>query len=127
MMVTSRKGSNAERELLKMFHDSGWGAIRIAGSGHTANAPDLIAGHPGKLLIIECKSSKKPAVYVKTDEILKVIEYANKFGGEPWYAFRFNRMPWKFMPAHSLLGNTKMIPDSGIKFEILILKDKKTM
>ena len=77
-MITSRKGSNAERELLKMFLESNWGAIRIAGSGHTANAPDILAGHPGKLLVIECKSSKQPAIYVKQQEVMHVIEYANK-------------------------------------------------
>lgn len=126
-MASGRKGSNAERELLRMFLEASWGSIRIAGSGHTANAPDLIAGHPGKLLVIECKSSKKPAIYVNSQEVLNVLEYANKFGGEPWYAFRFDRMPWRFIPAHELLSCSKAVPDSGIKFDMLILKDRKTM
>ena len=126
-MLAGRKGSNAERELLKMFLDANWGSRRIAGSGHMENAPDILAGHPGKLLSIECKSSKKPAIYVNSQEVLNVLEYANKFGGEPWYAFRFNHKPWVFVPAHELLQNNKAVPESGIKFEMLILKDRKTM
>ena len=125
--MSGQKGSRTERELLHMFIDAGWGGIRIAGSGKTENAPDIIAGHPGKLLVIECKSSKKPAIYVNHEEVLNVIEYANKFGGEPWYAFRFNRLPWKFVPAHSMLACNKAVPDSGIEFGVLILKHQKTM
>jgi Holliday junction resolvase len=125
--MSGAKGSRTERELLHMFLEISWGAIRIAGSGKTESAPDLIAGHPGKLLVIECKSSKKPAIYINKEEILNVMAYSNKFGGEPWYAFRFNHMPWKFVPAHTLLANNKVTPEFGISFEILILKDKKTM
>jgi holliday junction resolvase Hjr len=126
-MAPGRKGSNSERELLKMFVEVGWACIRIAGSGKMESAPDLVAGHPGKLLVIECKSSGKPALYIDNLEILDTIEYANKFGGEPWYAFRFDRTEWHFIPAHSLLGSNKVIPESGIKFDMLILKDRKTM
>ena len=126
-MGSSRKGSNSERELVKMFLDVGWQALRIAGSGRMNLAPDLLAGHPGKLLVIECKSSKKPAIYVNHEEVLNVIEYANKFGGEPWYAFRFNRFAWKFVPAQSMLACNKAVPDAGIEFGVLILKHQKTM
>jgi Holliday junction resolvase len=124
--MSGQKGSRTERELLHMFIESGWGAIRIAGSGKTENAPDLIAGHPGKLLVIECKSSGKPAIYVNREEVMNVIDYANKFGGEPWYAFRFDRCPWKFVPAQSLLAINKATPGAGIDFDVVILKHKKT-
>lgn len=125
--MSGQKGSRTERELLHKFIEAGWGAIRIAGSGKTENAPDILAGHPGKLLVIECKSSKKPAIYVNREEVLNVIEYANQFGGEPWYAFRFNNCPWKFVPAQSMLACNKAVRESGVEFGIVILKHQKTM
>lgn len=116
-----------ERELVKMFLDSGWQALRIAGSGKMNLAPDVLAGRPGQLLIIECKSTKKKALYIDKTEILNVINYAAKIGGEPWYGARFDRMDWKFVPAQNLLENHKISPEQGIDFEMLKLKDKKTI
>ena len=122
-----RKGANMERELVKMFLDSGWQALRIAGSGKMNLAPDIIAGRPGQLLIIECKSTKKKALYIDSREIVNVINYAAKFGGEPWYGARFDRMDWKFIPAQDLLDNHKIVPEQGIDFEMIKLKEKKTI
>ncbi len=122
-----RKGANMERELVKMFKEIGWGAIRISGSGKMDKAPDIIAGRPRQLLIIECKSSKKEVIYIKSEEILNVISYAAKFGGEPWYGIRFNNTPWRFIPAQELLSNTKVTRGQGIDFEMLTLKDRKTI
>ena len=119
-MAISRKGANSERELVKIFKGLKWGCVRIAGSGKMDKAPDIIAGTKGRLLIIECKSSKKDFIYVKTEEVLGVIDYAEKFGGEPWYAFRFNHHPWKFVPAHTLLKFNKVTPQTGLYFEDLI-------
>ena len=122
-----RKGANMERELLKKFLEIGWGATRVAGSGKTKNAPDIIAGRPRQLLIIECKSSKKDVIYLKKEEVLNVISYAAKFGGEPWYGVRFNNHPWRFIPAHELIENPKIVKGQGIDFEMLTLKDRKTI
>ncbi len=122
-----RKGANAERELLKMFLDVGWQSARIAGSGQMDNAPDIIAGRPRQLLVIECKSSSKDKIYLKSEEILNVIEFGSKMGAEPWYGFRFNYCSWRFIPAQDLIGKTKVEKNQGIDFDKLILKDKKTM
>ena len=126
-MANINKGANAERKLLKRFLAIDWGGVRIAGSGKMNKAPDLILGHPGRLFIVECKTSRKSAVYIDRQEILNVIDYANKFGGEPWYAVRFTRMPWKFIPATTLLADNKVTPDFGIEFDMFVLKDRKTM
>jgi len=126
-MKNLAKGANAERQLLKKFLEMNWGGIRIAGSGQMQNAPDLLVGHPGRLFLIECKTCKKDARYLDRQEILNVIDYANKFGGEPWYAVKFNRLSWKFIPATTLLADNKITPEFGILFENFILKDRKTM
>ena len=122
-----RKGANMERELVKKFKELGWGAIRISGSGHMDGAPDILAGRPRQLLVIECKSSKKDVIYIKPQEVMNVIEYANKFGGEPWYGVRFNHEPWRFVSAVEMMNQTKIEKGKGIEFEILTLKDRKTI
>ena len=120
IMISSRKGSKAERELVRIFLESEWQALRIAGSGRMNLAPDIIAGTKGRLLIIECKSSKKPAIYIDHVEANNVVEYAKKIGGEPWYGFRFNNKGWIFHRAEQMLNVKKVLPDSGINFKELI-------
>ena len=60
-MSNKAKGSKAERELLDIFTQNSWRAVRVAGSGVNDNSPcDLIAAKLGKKAhAIECKSSKK--------------------------------------------------------------------
>ena len=121
-MRTHAKGAKNERELVKMLKEAGLGTVRIAGSGKMDKAPDIISGKPGRLLILECKSSKKPAIYVNPEEAKTVLEYAKKFGGEAWYAFRFSRTEWKFVPALTFLQNSKVTPNHGISFSKFIQK-----
>lgn len=118
--MNARKGSNSERELVKMFLGAEWQALRIAGSGRMNLAPDIIAGTKGRLLVIECKSSKKSAIYINHEETKNVIGYAAKFGGESWYGFRFNHKEWIFIEAQKVLGINKAVPDSGLSFKELI-------
>jgi Holliday junction resolvase len=118
-MSSHSKGANAERELVRLLKHAGFGAIRIAGSGKMDLAPDIIAGKPGRLLIIECKSSKQSAIYMNAIEVQNVISYAEKFGGEAWYGFRFNNKKWFFVPANELAERKKVVADSGISFQEL--------
>ena len=118
--MNSRKGSNSERELVKIFLGIGWQALRIAGSGRMNLAPDIIAGTKGRLLVIECKSSGKPAIYINHEETMNVVGYASKFGAEAWYGFRFNHCKWRFVKAEQVLGKKKACPNEGISFKELI-------
>jgi len=48
------KGSKGERELIKFFNESGWVAIRSAGSGSSQYpSPDILAGNAMRRLAIE--------------------------------------------------------------------------
>lgn len=119
-MSSSSKGSNSERELVKLFLSQGWQALRIAGSGKMNFAPDIIAGTKGRLLVIECKSSKKQAIYIDKEEAKNLLNYAEKLGGEPWYGFRFNRCGWYFLKANIVLQKNKVLPTEGISFKELL-------
>ena len=64
MPSNKQKGSKAERELIKLFTENSWRAVRVAGSGVNDESPcDLIVGKMGKRgYTIEAKSSKKSSI-----------------------------------------------------------------
>lgn len=107
MPKNKAKGSKAERELVKMFTEKGWRAVRVAGSGVNDDSPcDLIAGKAGKKsFAVEAKSSKKSIIYISHSQINDFIIFANIFGLNPVIALRFNYEGWLFLsPDH--LKNT---------------------
>ena len=53
--MVKHKGSNAERELVAMFWETGkWSALRIAGSGRmNFPSPDVLAGDGSRVFAID--------------------------------------------------------------------------
>ncbi|MBI2449232.1 hypothetical protein HYV49_02960 [Candidatus Pacearchaeota archaeon] len=97
-MGNKEKGSNAERELLKMFSASSWRAVRVAGSGIGEESPcDLIAGKGNQKFAIECKTSKDKKRYLNKSQINDFLVFSEIFGLEPLIAVRFNREGWFFI------------------------------
>ena len=98
MVGTKNKGTRLERELFRMFWESGdWAGIRTAGSGSTTvPAPDLLVGNKNRKLAIECKSGKDKR-YLTKKEVDELIFFAEKFGAEAWIAVRFNNVDWLFL------------------------------
>ena len=112
-----------------MFFDTGvYAALRVAGSGSTPlPAPDLLVGGKGRVLAIECKSGKKRR-YIDPQQVKELLDFAVKFGAEPWIGARFNREGWYFLDVKSLHiskgGNyavdLKIAKEKGVNFEGLI-------
>jgi len=98
-MGQKQKGSNAERDLVHKFWQTGtWAAHRIAGSGSSKYpSPDIIASNNLRKVAIECKSSKKTSVYIPKEEIKALMEFSSMFGAESWVAVRFDRQEWFFL------------------------------
>ncbi len=127
-MSLKSKGINAERELIHMFWDKGWAAIRVAGSGSSIYpSPDVLAGNNLRKLAIECKSIKGVTRYLSKEEIANLEIFANKFGAEPWIGVRFDHLDWYFIGIHDLERTEKSVKitvrDSkmnGLLFEELI-------
>ena len=113
------KGSKAERELLKLFTENSWRAVRVAGSGVNDDSPcDLITGKLGKRgFTIEAKSSKKTSIYITKEQISDFVLFSNIIGLIPVIAARFNREGWYFI-------SPQQLKDSG-KFWVLSLKTAK--
>ena len=67
MPKNKSKGSKIERELLKLFTEHTWRAVRVAGSGVNDDSPcDLIAGKAKRRgYTVEVKSSKKNIISLK--------------------------------------------------------------
>ena len=127
--MSKEKGSRAERELLAMFWENGFGGYRSAGSGSTPlPSPDLLVGNGKRYLAIECKSLKSKTKYLEIEQIKELIEFSKKFGAEPWIGLRFNNIGWYFIQPHklektkngSLIASLEFLEKEGLKFQDLI-------
>src|SRR3989344_3217929 len=119
-MSNRSKGSNSERELVRIFTENNWRAVRVAGSGVGEDSPcDIIAGKSGKKgYAIEAKSSRKINIYIKKSQIEDFLLFSHMIGLKPVIAARFNREGWIFLsPEH--------LKDTG-KFLSLSLQNAKT-
>ncbi len=130
-MSGKSKGSKSERELTHMFNNTGtWAAIRIAGSGLTADPnPDVLAGNKKRHIAIECKSLKGNNQYLYEEDVKQLLDFSNKFGAEAWFGIRFNNKGWFFLKYEDLVltKNNKsyavsllLAKSKGLNFEQLI-------
>jgi len=97
------KGSNAEREVIKMFWSVGWAAIRSAGSGSMHfPSPDVLAGNKIRRVAVEVKATKEEKKYFSDEEIKQLLVFSEYFGAEPWIAIRFQNGFWVFVNPEDL-------------------------
>ena len=102
-MSTKSRGTNAERDLIHKFWETGWAAMRAAGSGSIQfPCPDIIAGNNIRKLAIECKLTTAEKKYFPRKEIEELRYFAEKFGAEPWVAIKFFRKEWMFFSLEDL-------------------------
>ena len=108
-MSNKSKGSNAERELLKLCTEKGWRAIRVAGSGVNDDSPcDMIIGKVGRRgYVIEAKSSKSVRIYITKKQIEDFYVFSASTGLSPVIAVRFNRNGWIFLTPEQLVDSGK--------------------
>ena len=135
-MKVKQKGTNAERELVHMFNDTKlWGAIRVAGSGLTADPnPDVLAGNSSRKLAIECKAVKASSKYLYPDEVQQILDFSSRFGAEAWFGIKFNNKGWFFLRPEQLnksksnnmhVVTFELANTIGLKFSDLIKEELK--
>jgi holliday junction resolvase Hjr len=130
--MSKAKGSNAERDLIKMFWAAGWAAIRSAGSGSMQfPSPDVLAGNKIRRLAVEVKATKENKKYFSSEEVKQLYDFSSYFGAEPWIAIKFPGSFWVFINPEDLKKTEEnfvfSIEDSkisGLSFEELIGLDK---
>ncbi|MEK6928666.1 MAG: Holliday junction resolvase Hjc [Nanoarchaeota archaeon] len=108
-MSNKSKGSNTERELVSLFTENGWRALRVAGSGVNDNSPcDVIVGKAGKKgYAIEVKSSRSSYIYIKKSQIEDFLLFSEMMGLRPILALRFIYEGWIFLALDKLQDSGK--------------------
>ncbi len=97
-MSRKGKGINAERELIHLFWQSGWAAVRIAGSGSSQYpSADVLASNAKIKLAIEAKTTKDSNKYFTEEEISQLKQFCTLFGAQPILALKFKAQPWYFI------------------------------
>jgi Holliday junction resolvase len=128
-MSHKSRGINAERDLIHKFWESGWAAMRAAGSGSSQYpSPDLVASNNVRKLAIECKLTVDERKYFTSQEVKELVYFSQKFGAEPWLAVKFVRKPWYFFTVECMtetkggnfLVTLEQAESRGIEFEELI-------
>jgi holliday junction resolvase Hjr len=101
--MSKAKGSNAERDLIRMFWAAGWAAIRSAGSGSMQfPSPDVLAGNKIRRLAVEVKATKENKKYFSSEEVKQLQDFSSYFGAEPWFAIKFPGSFWVFINPEDL-------------------------
>ncbi|MBW2977965.1 Holliday junction resolvase, partial [Candidatus Woesearchaeota archaeon] len=127
-MSVKSKGINAERELIHLFWQNEWAAVRIAGSGSSQYPSAYILASNAKIkLAIEAKLTKDQKKYFSKQEIEQLKTFSAKFGAEPWIAVKFKRDSWYFLKLADLeqtssnfVISTKLAKNKGLSFKSLI-------
>ena len=121
-IMSKVKGSNAERELIRLFWSKNWAAARIAGSGSMHYpSPDILAGNTIRRLAIEVKFTKQNKKYFSKQDVKQLLNFSQYFGAEPWFAIKF-KTDWLFFNPEDLdTTKTSFVADSssmkGLTFE----------
>jgi holliday junction resolvase Hjr len=131
----SKTGSREERELVKMLWDADCAAMRApASGGATKNPlPDIIAGNGKIYLAIEVKSSSKDRIYINSEKIDALLEFADIFGAQAYIGAKFTRKKWRFLTPDILYktrqNNYRVDLDlafqKGMEFDEILGKDKQ--
>ena len=124
--MSKRKGSGYERELLRMFFDSGFSGVRVAGSGCSSMpSPDLVIGKNGSALAVEVKSTINDFVYISQEQLSNLLSFANVFGAKPMVAVKFISKGWRFFDVPELNSKHSRFSfnDSKIVFENFLSKN----
>lgn len=98
----SKKGSNEERAVVKLFEERGFGAIRVPASGARTKSdkPDVLAGNGKFYFAVEVKSSKNDYIYIRSEQVDELLNFASAFGAVPLVVAKFTYVPYKvFSPS----------------------------
>lgn len=123
-MSRYEKGANFERALVQKFLQNGFIALRAAGSGIMSfKIPDIVAIKNKKIILIECKTTKKNSISLK-DAIfsLKKISRISK-NTEIYLAVKFPRKDARFFQLKNLLKKknyTISLKDNYMEFESIL-------
>jgi Holliday junction resolvase len=106
-MLTYRKGSRAERELIEYFSTRGFCVIRAAGSGVNSLSPDILVFKRGMQFGIEAKAHEKENLNIDREQFVNLQRWEEVSGINCYIGWRRNREPWYFVPLSIFKENEK--------------------
>jgi len=118
-----QKGARFEREIIRKFWKYGWTAVRSAGSGSIKfPVPDVIAIKDGKILLIECKVTKKDRLNVKkaATELKKFSDIAKC---DAYICIKFQKKEPRFYSIDALISKKNYsigINDKYLSIETIV-------
>ena len=98
MVLSYRKGSRAEHELIDYFSEKGFCVIRAAGSGVNSLSPDILAFKRGMQMGIEAKAHEKENLNINREQFENLKKWEDVSGINCFIGWRRNREPWVFIP-----------------------------
>ena len=120
-MTFYQKGANFERSLVRAFWDSGFAAMRAAGSGSAPfPIPDIIAAKGSRVIAVECKTTSKDKFRLDKHDIGKLRIFSDRVSCEAYVAVKFDREKPKFFPLELIAGKTVSKNDMSLSFETII-------
>ena len=116
-MSRYRKGYRLERRVERLYTKHGWLATRFPKSGRRFYPADVLAikKAPNKTIIhlIECKNlskkdQEKNAIYIRKEQIQRLIEKARRHNAEAFVAYSFPHQHARIVEASRLTSSGKM-------------------
>lgn len=106
-MLTYKKGSRAERELIDHFSTHGFCVIRAAGSGVNSLSPDILVFKRGMQFGIEAKAHEKENLGIGREQFDNLKRWEDISGINCYVGWRRNREPWYFLSLSLFKENEK--------------------
>jgi Holliday junction resolvase len=106
-MLSYRKGSRAERELIDHFSSKGFCVIRAAGSGVNSLSPDILVFRRGMQFGIEAKAWEKTGLSIDREQFENLRRWEDISGINCYIGWRRNREPWYLIPLSLFHENEK--------------------
>ncbi len=122
----AKKGMKFERDLIHMFWENGYAALRTAGSGAARYpTPDIVAGNGSNFIALEVKKRSSLPVYLTENEVRELVMFSNLFGANAYIAVKIPRKEWKFIDIERLKkGKSYRVDEeiysTGMDFENVI-------
>jgi len=92
-----RRGFGAERELARLLWRHGFAVVRGPASGARTKHviyPDLVALYKGHIYVFEVKYRSSPSIYISSEQVGRLREFAERAGAEPLIAVKIPRRGW---------------------------------
>jgi Holliday junction resolvase len=126
-----RKGTEAERELVKKLWKMGFAVIRGPASGakiRHAIYPDIVAIKNCKVFVFEVKKRKElKSIYIDSRQLQKVLEFARRAGGEALIAIKIDSLKsWKVLEVSKILPSQDALPEK-VKLEKEVIENAEEL